>query len=116
MIRHVRLELARCHDFPEGSPARGYDLSLPLTEDGRLDRDEWLNHHDKTSFLRFWDGDDDRGWLTHDRGGWKLVFETGPDSDEVIFRGDNHRFAKGEYVAVTERDGSEHTFRVTDIR
>ena len=41
MIRQVRLELARCHEFPEGSKDHGYELSLPLTRDGHLDRDNW---------------------------------------------------------------------------
>lgn len=116
MIRHVRLELARCHDFPEGSPDRGYALVLPLTADGHLDREDWLQHHEQTTFVRFWDGNDDRGRLKHDRGGWKLAFEAGSDTDELIFRGDKHRFAEGEYISLTERDGGIHTFRVAEVR
>jgi hypothetical protein len=115
MIRHVRLELARCRDFPEGSAERGYDLALPLTETGYLDHEEWLNNRGRAGFRRYWIGDDDRGWLRYDRGGWKLVFETGPDSDEVIFQGEGHRFAEGEYITLMERDGEMHTFRVADV-
>ena len=88
---------------------------MPLTADGHLDREEWQLHHETTSFRRFWDGTDEQGWLKHDRGGWKLVFETGPDEDEIIFNGDHHRFAEGEYVSVTERGGEMHTFRVAKV-
>ena len=28
VIRRVRLEMARCHEFPEGSEDHGYELSL----------------------------------------------------------------------------------------
>jgi len=116
MIRHVRLELARCHDFPEGSSERGYTLLLPLTANGHLDREEWLHNPDRMHFERFWDGSDDHGWLKHDRGGWRLVFADAPEDDEAFFRGDDHRFVEGEYVTLRERDGEMHTFRVVSVR
>ena len=116
MIREVRLELARCHDFPEGSPDRGYELSLPLTDDGKLDVDGWHQHREGTVFARFWNGNEDHGVLKHGRKGWALVFEDGPDQEEVIFRGDQHRFALGEYISIQERDGMMRTFRVAEVR
>jgi len=115
MIRHVRLELARCHEFPEGSAERGYTLLLPLTSAGLLDREEWEQSPDRAHFERFWNGSDDHGWLKHDRAGWKLVFADAPDDEEVIFRGDQHRFVEGEYVTLRERDGEMHTFRVARV-
>lgn len=116
MIRHVRLELARCHDFPEGSPERGYQLSLPLTKDGYLDADGWLEHRDQMGFHRFWDGNDDHGQVRHSRRGWNLEFTDGSDEEEVIFRGDQHRFAEGEYISIKERDGIMRTFQVAEVR
>ena len=116
MIRQVRLELARCHEFPEGSKDHGYELSLPLTRDGHLDRDNWLKHRDAADFRRFWAGDEERGQLHHGRQGWLLSFAPGTDGDEVIFKGDEHRFAEGEYVSIRERDGVTRTFRVTSVR
>jgi len=115
MIRHVRLELARCHDFPEGSPEHGYELTLPLTPDGHLDRDEWLTHRERTGVHRFWNGDEVRGRLAHGHSGWKFVFNDGPDSEEALFKGDRHRFAEGEYVTLTEHDGEMRTFRVARV-
>lgn len=115
MLQHVRLELARCHDFPEGSPDRGYELTLPLTKDGHLNAEEWLQHRDQMRFRRFWDGNDDTGYVKHDHHRWRLAFENQADEDEVIFRGEGHRFALGEYISVTEQDGAIRTFRVVRI-
>ena len=58
MIRQVKLELARCHEFPEGSIEHGYELRLPLTPDGRLDREVWLKHREDVGFRRFWGGEE----------------------------------------------------------
>jgi len=116
MIRHVRLVLARCHDFPEGCSERGYTLLLPLTADGHLDREEWARDPDRAHFDRFWNGSDERGWLKHDRGGWRLIFADSPEDDEAIFRGDDHRFVQGEYITLKERDGEMHTFQVASVQ
>lgn len=116
MIRQVRLELARCHEFPEGSSDHGYELSLPLTSAGRLDRHAWLKHRQAMGFRRFWNGEEQRGQLKHGRRGWMLAFDPGNDDDEIIFKGDEHRFAEGEYVSVKERDGVTRTFRVAAVQ
>ncbi len=114
MIRTVRLELARCAEFPEGSRDHGYELTLPLLADGRLDRPHWLKHRGELGFRRFW-GDEDaaHGAVRHDPKGWSLSFAS-PDggTDEAIFKGDEHRFAVGEYITIAERDGVARTFRV----
>jgi hypothetical protein len=114
MIRKVRLEVARCHEFPEGSSAHGYELYLPLAPDGRLDRDLWLKHRQESSFRRFWGDEEETGHLKHGRHGWSLAF---PDeaTSEAIFRGDEHRFAPGEYLSIEERDGVTRTFRVVAV-
>jgi len=116
MIRQVRLELARCHDFPEGSRDHGYELSLPLTRDGHLDREDWRKHRENAGFRRFWAAEEERGQLRHGRHGWLLTFGPGTDAEEVIFRGDEHRFAAGEYISIKERDGVTRVFRVASVR
>jgi hypothetical protein len=116
VIRQVRLELARCHEFPEGSRNHGYELSLPLTADGHLDRDGWHRGREATGFRRFWDDEEEHGRLHHGRQGWALSFGAGPDGEEVFFKGDAHRFAEGEYVSIRERDGVTRTFRVAAVR
>jgi hypothetical protein len=115
MIKHVRLELARCHEFPDGSAHHGYELALPLTADGHLDREAWLKQRDDVGFRRFWGDDEQRGVLKHARRGWSLAFAAGTDDDEVIFKGDEHRFLKGEYISIKERDGITRTFRVAAV-
>ncbi len=115
MLRQVRLELARCREFPEGSREHGYVLSLPLTPDGRLDRDSWFKQHEPAGFHRFWGDEEERGQLRHGRRGWALAFDPGNDDDEVIFKGDKHRFSEGEYVSIEERDGVTRTFRVVAV-
>ena len=115
MIRQVRLELARCHEFPEGSKDHGYELSLPLTRTGHLDRENWLKQREAVGFRRFWASEEERGQLRHGRHGWMLSFDDAKDGDETIFRGDEHRFAEGDYVSIKERDGITRTFRVTSV-
>lgn len=110
----VRLELARCREFPEGSKTHGYALRLPLDIEGRLSPSNWSRQRHSAPFVRFWGEDTEKGRLVHGRHGWGLVFE---DDNEVepIFRSAEHRFAEGEYVSITERDGMTRTFRVTAV-
>ena len=58
-LHKVRLELARDHDFPNGSRERGYEFTAPLGDDDRIDHDEWQTHRDRCRVLRFWEGEDD---------------------------------------------------------
>ena len=37
----IRLELARDHDFPDGSRERGYEFTAPLGQDGRISESDW---------------------------------------------------------------------------
>jgi len=37
-LNKIRLELARDHDFPDGSRERGYEFTAPLGEDGGITR------------------------------------------------------------------------------
>ncbi len=114
MIRKVRLEVARCHEFPDGSSEHGYELYLPLDAEGRLDRALWQKHRLETSFRRFWGEDEETGVLRHGRQGWALALSD-QEGDETIFRGDEHRFAPGEYLSIAERDGVTRTFRVVSV-
>jgi len=115
MMRTVRLEMARSHEFPEGSDKHGYEFHVPLTDAGKLDRDAIAKHRDQATFWRFWGGDDERGRVRHGHRGWLLAFARGTGEDEVIFKGDQHRFAPGEYVSIEERDGQTRTFRVVSV-
>lgn len=115
----IRLELARNHDFPDGSPSRGYEFKAPVDRSGALDRDGWDRDRKACVVRRFWEGEADRvGRLVHRRNGHWLFHYDGMDEaeDEPIFRFDRHHFVEGEYVTITEHDGQELTFRVTSVR
>ena len=40
-MKRIRLELARDHDFPNGSRQHGYNFAAPLDDDGHLIASEW---------------------------------------------------------------------------
>lgn len=111
----IRLELARNAEFPEGSAQHGYEFTAPLTVDGHLDHDGWQQQRAACGVRRFWPGEDDEhGHLVHHRGGqWAFLYDGMAEAnEEPIFRFDRHRFVVGEYVAITEHDGVQRTFRV----
>ncbi|MBO0902106.1 hypothetical protein [Jiella sonneratiae] len=122
-FRHVRLELARekarsdAGYLTEGHHD-GYDLVVPLAEDGRLDAEAWQKANDKCRVRRFDDDVTDAvGILTRDEAGhWVFDYDRAIDSDDEIgFRFEDERFVPGEYVSVLH-GGAEHTYRVAFVR
>jgi hypothetical protein len=118
-LKRIRLELARDHDFPEGSRERGYEFAAPLDDKGHLLPDEWRMSREKCRVKRFWAGQKDEiGHLVHRPGG-SWAFDYDPkrrDDDEAGFKLDRHNFIPGEYVSVTEHDGVMRTFRIIWVR
>jgi hypothetical protein len=117
MLRKIRLELARTPESPEGSPACGYEMVLPLDKDGRLDADEWRANRHACTVRRFWEREkDEHGVLVHTRHHtWAFSYAPGDDDDEPLFRLDSHRLLPREYVSVTEHDGVTRPFRVVSV-
>ena len=117
-LKKVRLDLARNPDFPEGSRDHGYEFVAPLTDDGHLDPEEWLQNPDACVVRRFWAGEEDEHGRLVRLGPDRWVFDYDPtsdDDDEPTFRFDRHSFVPGEYVSITEHDGVERTFRVVSV-
>lgn len=112
----IRLELARDHDFPEGSRMRGYEFTAPLDAEGRIDHEAWKTNRDQCRVLRFWEGSDDEvGHLIRKPGGsWAFHYDLlgDPDDDESGYRFGNHVFRPGEYVSIKEHDDVMRTFKV----
>ncbi len=119
VLKHIRLQLARSKDFPDGSARRGYDLVAPLDEDGHIDTELWRKHREDCRVRRFWEGDVDIvGHLVHKPGGveharWTFEYGRGAATDdEAGYRFGLHTFRPGEYVSIRDEDGELHTFVV----
>lgn len=116
-LKRIRLELARDHDFPNGSRDRGYDIIAPLDETDHLVAEEWRTARDKCRVRRFWAGEVEMGHLVHKRGAtWVIDYNpTTEEDDEPGFRFDKHKFTPGEYVSLTEHDGVMRTFHIASV-
>jgi hypothetical protein len=109
----VRLELARTEDFPEGSSARQYILTLPLDESDLIDADVIGAQPARATVRRIWEGEADRhGYVIRTEQGWALSYALGEDDDEPVFHLETHRIRTGEYLTITESDGEVLPFRI----
>jgi hypothetical protein len=118
VLKHIRMELARDHDFPNGSRECGYEFVAPLDAGGHLVAKEWLTSRDRCRVKRFWAHEKpEMGHLVHRPGGvWAFDYDPRSSSDdEPGFKLDKHSFAPGEYVSFREHDGKMRTFLVTSI-
>jgi hypothetical protein len=114
MLKRVRLDLARSRDFPEGSTRHGYELVLPLTEQGKLDLAAWEKAPEICTVHRFWEGEGDAvGELVRPKaGGWAFSYSPGRSDDEAVLRLDDHVFQRGEYLSIRTANRETRTFRV----
>jgi hypothetical protein len=119
-LSKIRLELARDHDFPDGSRDRGYEFTAPLAADGRIAVTEWKPARDRCRVRRFWSGQPDEvGHLVRKPGGsWAFHYDLlgDVDDEETGYRFGNHRFLPGEYVSIKEHDDVLRTFKVTLVK
>ncbi|MFM2422049.1 MAG: hypothetical protein RL291_579 [Pseudomonadota bacterium] len=118
-LKRIRIDLARDHDFPNGSTRHGYEFAAPLDDKGHLIAAEWSKARERCRVRRFWAGQPDEiGRLVHKRGGtWAFDYNPKTDNDdEPGFKFDKHAFIPGEYVSITEHDGRMRTFRVSSVQ
>tara|TARA_R110002110_G_scaffold3670_6_gene19009 strand:+ start:8474 stop:8848 length:375 start_codon:yes stop_codon:yes gene_type:complete len=118
-LSKIRLELARDHDFPDGSTKRGYEFVAPLDTNDVIEAEQFQTQKARCRVRRFWDGNDDEvGHLVRKPGGsWAFHYDINGDADddETGYRFGDHRFAEGEYVSIREHDDHMRTFRVTAV-
>ena len=118
-MKRIRLELARDHDFPSGSPLHGYEFIAPLDDKGKIEAAGWRDNRDKCRVKRFWGRDpDELGHLTRKPGGaWAFHYDIhgDEDDDETGYRFGDHAFVPGEYVSIREHDDSLRTFRIVSV-
>ena len=119
-LQTIRLELARNHDYPDGSVDHGYEFMAPIDANGHIDVQTWRGDRKNCRVWRFWAGEaDEFGHLIRTRkGDWAFHYdvEGDPDDDEPGYRFDTHLFKEGEYVSITEHDGRLMTFKVVSVR
>jgi len=117
-LKRIRLELARCKDFPEGSHAHGYDLIAPLDDEGHLNAEEWREAKSRCTVRRFWgDEEEQHGHLRHVGRGWHFHYDgLDTDDDEPLFKLDRHALLEGEYISVLEEDEEMMPFRIVSVR
>jgi len=119
-LKSVRLELARDHDYPQGSTRCGYEFTAPLDENGRLAPEVWRKHRVDCRVTRFWDGSKpEYGHLIRKPGGsWAFHYDVfgDEDDDETGYRFGDERFVPGEYVSIREHDDKMRTFKVIAVR
>jgi hypothetical protein len=115
---HVRLELARSKEFPNGSAGHGYEFVAPLDANGHLSTDEWKKHKAQCTVRRFTAGKEDENGMLVDVGrGWHFDYDAGAsDDDEPLFKLDRHTIKQGEYLSITEHDGVMRTFKIASVR
>jgi hypothetical protein len=118
MLKKIRLELARDHDHPGGSPAIGYEFAAPLDADNRISAEEWHKRRENCRVRRFRpDEEDDIGHLIRKPGGsWAFHYDIHSDEedDESGYRFGDHTFKLGEYVSIRE-DEALRTFKVMRV-
>jgi hypothetical protein len=121
VLKHIRLQLARSKEFPDGSARHGYEIVAPLDKDGHIDPEFWRSHREACRVHRFWDGEDDTyGHLVHKAGGaeharWTFEYGDSDANEEAGFRFGMHTFSPGEYVSIKDQDGELHTFVVKSV-
>ncbi len=115
-MKHIRMELARDRDFPQGSREHGYILVAPLDNMDKIDAAQWKANRDKCRVTRFWGSDEHEiGHLIRKPGGaWAFHYDIhgNEDDDDTGYRFGDERFRPGEYVSIREQDGEMRTFRV----
>jgi hypothetical protein len=115
--KSIRLELARTKDYPEGSVSRAYLLRLPLNEEGFIDERALGSSPALATVHRFWPNEPDMsGYVIRTPAGWAISYEPGEEDDEVVFHLETHPIRLGEYLTLTEPDGSRLPFRVASLR
>ena len=118
-LHRIVMRLARNPgtEFAGGDDHRGYALTAPLTQDGKLDEDAYPKVKAQCSVRRFApDEDPVDGRLMHHRERWFFDYDQEDTADdEPIYRLGEHRFAVGEYVTVTDEEGRPLTYKVVEV-
>ncbi len=116
-LMKVRLELGRTPDYPEGNSLQGYELVLPLDENGYICPAEWRKYKDLCTVRRFGGGfTNRRGLIRHVGQGWQLDYDPRTDADnEPVLKLDKHVVASDNYISLSGSDGKIRPFKVVSV-
>lgn len=117
-MTRITLRLARnpSTDFVEGDLERGYVLMAPLTDEGKIDADVYAAAKAACTVRRFGpDMDAVEGKLKRDASVWYFDYDAKRTSDdEPVFKLGDHRFLPGDYITITDEDGTPLTYQVSE--
>jgi hypothetical protein len=118
-LSRIVLRLARNPgtEFSGGDDNRGYTLTAPLSEDGKLDEAAFDSAADQCVVRRFvTDEDTVDGKLARGSDGWFFDYDdTDTEDDQPGYRLGDHRFVVGEYVTISDEDGEPMTYKVVEV-
>jgi len=115
-MTRITLRLARNPSSPEGDLERGYVLLAPLGADGKIDADIYAAAKAACTVRRFGPGmDAAMGKLKRHASVWYFDYDVQRTSDdEPVFKLGDHRFVPGDYVTITDEEGTPLTYQVSE--
>jgi len=115
-MTRITLRLARNPSSPEGDLERGYVLLAPLGADGKIDADIYAAAKAACTVRRFGPGmDAAMGKLKRHASVWYFDYDVQRTSDdEPVFKLGDHRFLPGDYVTITDEEGTPLTYQVSE--
>jgi len=88
-------------------------LRVPLNEAGLIDHVALAKRPAMATVRRFWPNEPDQtGHLIRSGRAWVFSYAIGEDDDEKVYHLDDRPMRVGDYVTLTEPDGSQCPFRV----
>ncbi len=117
-LHRIIVRLARNPDAGrEADDHEGYTLYAPLTAEGYLDADAFIQHREACTVRRFLpDADPVMGRLSRHGTAWFFDYDQSrQDDDQPVYRLGQHRFVLGDYLTISNEDGVPLTYKITDV-
>lgn len=88
-------------------------IRLPLDESGVIDEAARQAEPGRATVRRFWPQEPDlSGYVLKSTGGWVFSYAIGEQDDENIVHLENHPIRIGEYLLLSQPDGTRYPFQV----
>ncbi|WP_231638948.1 hypothetical protein [Aurantiacibacter marinus] len=91
-------------------------MRLPLDAGGMIDELARAFEPKRATLRRFWPNEPDQsGYVLKVPGGWAFSHTAGEVDLEPVLHLEDHPIRQGEYLTLTEPDGSRLPFRIVSI-